>query len=152
MVYIQNKLRTGSLQSMTSATMTSVGPSQIWISMNHSGAAPLMLLSGDRNKNFNPIKYFKSFLFLCGGIFILLWTRIAKSNLKTFCLDRGGSTQRARGCCNILQYFESQRAARSWTLQSQKQDTLELVKKIFLQLCAQHTGTCWKGGEKLQVA
>lgn len=63
MVYIQNKLRTGSLQSMTSATLTSVGPSWIWISVNHSEAAPLVLLSGDRSKNFNPVKYFKSLLF-----------------------------------------------------------------------------------------
>lgn len=63
MVYIQNKLRTGSLQSMTSATLTSGQPSQIWISVNHSEAAPLVLLSGARNMNFNTIKCFKSLLF-----------------------------------------------------------------------------------------
>lgn len=93
MVYIQNKLRTGSLQSMTSATLTFVGPSWIWISVSHSEAAPPVLLCGDRNMSFNTIKYFKSLLFLCGGILRLLWTRIEKSNPETFCLDRGRCTQ-----------------------------------------------------------
>lgn len=71
--------------------------------MNHSEASPLVLLSGDRNKNFNPVKYFKSLLVLTGGI--LLRARIEKSNLETFSLDRGECTQRARRCCHILQYF-----------------------------------------------
>lgn len=137
MVYIQNKLRTGSLQSMTSATLTLVGQSWIWISVNHS-AAPPVLLSGDRNKNFNPIEYFKSLLFL-------MWrnTKIAMDQDREkqpgnifFWTEEDAHREEEDAVidCNILRASEQQEAEHC----SHRSRTLELVKKTFLQLWAQH--------------